>query len=243
MTDFRYITLVSAQPALTVTGMRGQNAPVPVTGFGGWNVIQRPRKESITEWDGVDPIQDDIQIVLGLTPNRDSLAQNISCQPDLNRLMQMGRPPSAGSEPPKIRVIGVVPHPGITWVIQGFDWDASPVYSAEGFLVRQMVTVHLLKYVSDTLIASKSAAGQARDAALTAAANKARAAGGNSTTPTGAGITLNKLYTVRAADIKGGLAGIAARLLGSYKRASEIAALNGITDPKRIHVGEQLRLP
>lgn len=47
-------------------------------------------------------------------------------------------------------------------------------------------------------------------------------------------------YTVRPGD---SLSRIASRELGSQKRMNEILALNGLTDPDRIFVGQELRMP
>lgn len=241
MTDLRYITLESTNPPLRVTGMRGATAPSLVSGYGGWSIVPRQRDKSLTEWDGIDPLQIDIPIVLGLKPGQvDNLALDTSCAPDRDMLERMAMPPTRGAEPPTLKVIGAVPHNDLTWVIStgsgsnGFDWDTSPLYSLKGFIVRQAVTVHLLEWVPETLPA-KNASAQARAAATKASAAAAKNAGGSSNQPTKA-----KTYIVKSGDT---LSAIASRVLGNYKRWTEIATLNGIRDPKNIQPGQLLRLP
>jgi nucleoid-associated protein YgaU len=72
------------------------------------------------------------------------------------------------------------------------------------------------------LKASDDAARQARDAGV----------GGSTAHP--------KFYTVKRGDT---LSSIAADQLGDYRRWTEIADLNDIRDPRRVKVGQTLRLP
>jgi hypothetical protein len=72
-------------------------------------------------------------------------------------------PRRSGAEPPIVTAIGPVPHASsVRWVIESFDWDANPLYSSSGFLVRQAVAVHLLEYVRDTDLADINAAAVTR---------------------------------------------------------------------------------
>lgn len=240
MSDGRFVTISSAEPRLTVTAILGQNPPVPADGYGGWTLVPRPRRKALTEWDGINPLRILVPIVLGVKPGTrggisDGAALNISAVPDREALERMAQPPSAGAEPPLVTVTGNVPHANDgPWVIESFDWDPSPLY-ANGFLVRQAVTVHLLEYVRDDRLADVNAAAQTRKTASAQSAAAAKAAGGNSNQPTKA-----KVYIVKAGDT---LTAIAARVLGNYKRWTDIAKLNGINDPKSITPGQTLRLP
>lgn len=241
MTDSRFVTITSAQPPLTVTAIIGETPPVPAGGYGGWNLVDRPRRRSLTEWGGIEPLRVLVPLILGVKPGprgsvTDAVILDTPITRDRETLERMSQPPAPGAEPPLLTVRGSVPHSSAgPWVVESFDWDASPLLSAKGFLVRQAVTVHLLQYVRDDRVNDVTAAQAARTAAATKASTDAKAAGGNSNQP-----TKQKLYIVRAGDT---LQGIAARLLGNYKRWSDIATLNSIRDPKSIVPGQQLRMP
>ncbi len=236
MSDQRFVTLVTAQPPLAVIGMLAQAAPVPTDGYGGWTTIARPRRKGLTQWAGINPLAVDVTLILGITPAGDAWITGRDVGPDRATLEKMAQPPGIGGEPPLVRVIGAIPHSNLNWVISGFTWDANPLGARDGTLLRHQVTVHLLEYVRDDKQNAANAAALARKAAQVAAAQAARqGSDGRSNQPTRA-----KFYVVRAGDT---LSAIAARLLGSYKRWPEIAKLNGIRDPKTIHVGQRLRLP
>lgn len=237
MADSRFITLVTAKPFLTVTGLRG-DVPQRTGGVGGWIFKPRPRAKALTVFDGVEPLQQIVSFILGIRPGGqdivDGAQQNISAAEDCNTLERMGRPPSPGAEPPIVRVVGAVAHSDIDWIITGLDWatDDTVQYSRSGFVTRQPVAVHLTEYVAaDRLQDGGSAAKQMRDqaAALTVAARA----------------VTSGTYIVKASDLPPlghGLDTIAAHDLGSYKLAAQLGTLNGIRDGRTLKVGQRLRL-
>lgn len=234
MADQRFITLATAQPKLSVTAMRGVTPPVPAGGYGGWTLIARPKRKSLTQWDGIEPRRILVPIILGMTPAGDGLADDTTCEPARDRLERMAQPPAVGSQPPIVTVTGAVPHASVAWVIEDFDWDPNPDYSRRGFIVRQAVTVHLLEHVNDQLAAPVNAAELTRQAATKRAAAAAAKIGAVATS------VLQRIYIVGAGDT---LPSIAAAKLGSAKRWTELATLNGLRDPNRLTVGQKLRLP
>lgn len=240
MTDSRFVTFQANQPPLSVTAILGTTPPVPSDGYGGWNLVTRPRRKALTEWGGINPLRVLVTVILGVKPGRsgqilDGYALGTSCETDRTTLERMAQPPSPGSEPPLVTVHGAVPHANDgPWVIESFDWDQNPII-AGGKLARQEVTVHLLEYVRDDRLVDLNAAQTARLQASIASATAARTAGGTSNqTPH------QKTYVVKSGDT---LVKIAASVLGNYKRWGEIATLNHLTDPDTLTVGERLRIP
>lgn len=223
------ITLTTANPPLTVTALRGQTAPVVEQRQAGWNLVARPRRKSLTQWDGIDPLPLVLSLIL------DGVADDTTVEPDCDALERMAQPVAEGTEPPLVRTTGVLPHSATDWIIALLEWDPEPIYSRSGYRTRQEVTVHLVEYVADDRLSDQPAAERARRQAAQKAAAAAKASGARSTQQTKA-----KLYVVRSGDT---LASIAARVLGSYKRWPELAALNGLRDPDTLHVGQTLRLP
>lgn len=226
--DPQFITLSSAHPPLRVTALRGQTAPAPTGGFGGWQKVARPLRTSLTQWNGSDPFEQQFSLML------DGVRDDSSIEDACDALEQMATPPSSGAEPPVIRVDGAVLHPEYEWIVSALDWDPSPIWSRRGHRIRQEVTITLTKYIADDVLAQMPAAERKRREATSAAAAAARKAGSSRQAPQ------SKLYVVKAGDT---LSKIAAAVLGSYKRWHELSDLNGIRDPKAITVGQKLRLP
>ena len=220
------ITLVTAAPPLRVTALRGQTAPVPNGGGARWNQTARPHRTSLTEYDGTDPFQQQLSLIF------DGVDGDVSVESQCEQLERMHMPAADRQEPPLVAVIGAVAHPELDYVINGLDWDTSPMWSPSMYRIRQAVTVTLLQYVADDRIGEAPAAARARQQALAAAATAARKAGGT--------VSATRTYVVKSGDT---LSAIAARLLGSAKRWTDIATLNGIRDPNTIRVGQELRIP
>jgi LysM repeat protein len=225
------ILLVSQQPPITVRGLRGNTPPTPAAGTGGWQLVPRPRRKSLTQWKGIDPFQQQFSLIF------DGLANDQSVEPSCLALEQMARPPAEQTPPPIVRVVGVVPHPELDYVIgdgnggPGLAWG-DVLYSPSGYRIRQEVTVTLLEYVADDRVASVPAAARARQQTAAQAAAAAATAGGHP--------AKTHSYTVKSGDT---LTSIAASQLGAASRWTEIAQLNGLHDPYTITVGQKLRMP
>ena len=238
MRDNRFVTFASAQPAMSVTAILGQTPPVPADGYGGWSLVNRPRRKALTVWDGINPLRELVTVIIGIKPGSrggiaDSLPLNLSATQDRETLERMAQPPFPGAEPPLITVVGTVPHANDgPWVIESFDWDPTPIYSPSGFLVRQAVTVHLLEYVRDDRLADLTAAQTAVLQANVQSASAARKAGG---TP-----TKQKTYVAKSGDT---LQTVAARVLGNYKSYFQLATLNGLSPDAKLVSGQKLLLP
>lgn len=226
------ITIFSTNPPLRVRGLRGNTAPIPSGGFGGWSLVARPRRKALTQWGGIDPFQLVFSIIL------DGVRTDQSVEADCLALEQMAQPIGPRLDPPIVNIIGVVPHPELDYVIGdgnaggGLAWDASPIYSASGYRIRQEVTITLVEYVAADRVGGTSPAARARAQATSASASSAAAAGGLAPAARG--------YTIKAGDT---LTSIAARVLGSAALWTELAQLNGLEDPYRLPVGATVKLP
>lgn len=146
----------------------------------------------------------------------DGVAGDRSVEADCLALEQMAQPAAARTPPPVVRANGGIPHAELDWVISDLQWDPAPIYATSKKRIRQEVTVHLLEHVAADTVAAPAAAAAAK-------------AGGGT-----------KLYVVKAGDT---LSSIAAKLLGDHKKWTQIAAINGIRDPKAIRPGQKLRIP
>ena len=218
MTDRRQVTIKSTRPALTVVAWMGKDPPTMTDGYGGWTVRNRPRRQGLTVYAGHEPYTMELPLLF------DGFRENDPVDAELSALERMARPPADYQEPPLVRVTGPIPHADLQWVINGIRWGTS-VRNEGGYRVRQEVTLTLLRYIAEDRVNVKGSAERARSKT-------------SGSTSSGGGSV--KLYTVKSGDT---LSGIAAKLLGNYKRWTEIASLNGIRDPKLIVPGQPLRIP
>jgi hypothetical protein len=225
--DVGYARLSAADdPALTVVVELGDSTPRVTQGYGGWDEVDRPGRESLTVWRGFKPLGVDLPLIV------DALAAGTSVEPVITILEALaGRGKRrTGGRPPLVMVhtSGVMPHdaqdfPDLRWVIQDLDFDENEtIVNDAGNRVREPVTVSLLQHVDDTRLAD--AAFQAR------AARRART-----------GTSSRRRYTVKEGET---LVSIARDKLGDGGRWTEIASLNRqLRDPRAVHAGAVITIP
>lgn len=118
---------------------------VPSGGYGGWETASRTRRSSLTIWQGRDPFQVQIKMLL----DRGGRSVQIAID-DLNR-MATG---SAFDEPPVVTISGAIMVPAgasDNWVIQDLAWE-DQVRQIDHRVTRQLVTVTLLEHIDDKLL-------------------------------------------------------------------------------------------
>jgi len=159
-----------------VHGWLVDDPPTLSGGYGGFRVADRPRKSSLTIWQGRQPFQLTVPMLLS---DRGS-----SIRDEIHNLDVISSGTSKGA-PPYVKVDGAVPvpvHAGELWVIQDVQWGAI-VRRRDRVVIRQDVTVTLLEYVSD--------------ATLEASTESSRTPGGK---------TIIRRYTVKKGDTLGSIA-------------------------------------
>jgi hypothetical protein len=152
----KYWYTFRASNGLTVSVLRGDGAPKPTDGIGGWQVVARPRRTALTQWMGRNPYAMDVPVVF------DGINAGVSIEGDIAKLFQMG----VGSDfdpPPTVHVDGGLPIKGATWVINGIDWGDDVIWQQDGaskpYRARQDAVVHLLQYKPEArvkILATKS---------------------------------------------------------------------------------------
>ena len=204
---------------------------------GGWQVVDRPRRKATTEWLDYSPFALSFQFILdggeGLTPNlvEDAIAEMESWE----------LPAPGGIEPPKIAILGPVPHNDLFWVVTSIRWKEAYRDPATGGRFQQMGEISFLEYSPSSVTlqanASPAAAAQQRQTAAAPASTPSVAAAAPAQKPPAAS---GRTYTVRAGDT---LSGIAAAQLGNAGLWTQIASLNNIRDPRTLQAGQVLKLP
>lgn len=136
--------------------------------------------------------------------------------------------PNATREPPPFYVIGAPPiSPTMQWVCNdlAIDPDSMIVRRADRKMLRANVTLSLLQYVPGDIVISPGAAKRSQS---------------RHGKPGSGSKSASKTYTVRSGDT---LSTIAAKQLGNYRRAGDIAKLNGIRAGAVLKAGQKLKLP
>src|SRR5688572_14016956 len=120
----------------------GGDSPNPSDGYGGWEVVPRPRRAGATQWNGRAPYQMDIQLVMdGFAP-----VQEVEIECRALEQMSLGL---GGNEPPVVMIESeFVPHTDLPWVIGNLEWGAAIRRNTNGRRVRQEVTITLVQYIA-----------------------------------------------------------------------------------------------
>lgn len=215
-----WFTLASAQPPLSLEVMMGDGTVI-ATGYGGWEEVPRPRRVAMTVWNGIAPLRLAIPVLIdGLTDGR-------SVEADVRLLERLAGLDEHVDEPPTLTVNanGAIPHdlkqePHNRWVVELLEWGDA-LRQEDGQRIRQEGDLTLLQFIEDEHLRDLKPPAHRRR-------KSKKGKHGHGT------------YVVKRGDT---LQSIAAKKLGSSKRWHDIAKLNKIRDPKRIHVGQKLKLP
>lgn len=200
---------------------------------GGWQVVDRPRRQATLEWVDYGPWSQTFP--LRLTSLVPGLSSDVETDLGLVEGWEKPIPSGAIPQPPVLQISGPIRHPELPWVLQTLTEldNPEPIRDpTSGRLLQIDLSITCFEYVSPTIAlaspASPAAAAQQRAAAPATSGGTAAAQ------PSG------KTYTVVAGDT---LSAIAARLLGNYARWPDIAKLNNLRDPNFIVPGQVLQIP
>jgi hypothetical protein len=215
------VTLTSVSPpgAPVDFNLLGDSSLTRAGGSGGWQIVDRPRRAATVEWLDYSPFELTLPLLLGGGIPQGSVEHACS------RVEGWQKPAPGSITPPVLSISGPVPHADLKWVVKGLAWAEALRHPTAGYRVQQTVNVTLLEYVPAQI--SLSSVSPAKAAQTRQATSPSATASG-------------RTYTVKSGDT---LSGIAARVLGDYRRYTELASLNKIRDPNQIRVGQVLALP
>lgn len=225
MTVERVVTIHPVDPPGGPYGLPMGDGPPQVSGgSGGWAERERPRRTDLMEWTRTPPYRLAVPALIE-APNSD--VDDIEAA--VSALRGLGRVVPGGYQTPVLRLEGPIPLTDLRWVIEGIEDGPFLRREEDGLLVRQFFTVSFVEYSDLDLLVTASPAEAA------AARAQPPTAGPATGQPVAA-----RTYTVRSGDT---LSAIAARELGDHRRWQEIATLNDVRDPRKLRVGQDLRLP
>jgi hypothetical protein len=238
-----YVTVSSSDPPIDVTALLADERPDVTSGFGGWDAVERPRRPPLTTWKAPPGLRMTLPLML------DEWVDELSIEWQVEQLEALGQPTGSDGEPPQVTVTatgGAVPYQDRTWVVDNITFGDA-LMNDDGDRVRQQVTLELLEYVEDVYLTEVSAANRRRaQAAKTKGKPGATHKRVTAKRTTKAVKTVTRSVSATAAGEFGlgeSLVSIAARELGDATRWTEIAALNGMRDPRAVTPGQVLRMP
>jgi hypothetical protein len=238
-----WITIRCQSPPTLLTVRLGEDRPDVSAGYGGWDEIERPRRVSIVTWTGSPVRRMSVALLF------DNWAEGTSIEADLARLDALARP-RIGGAPPTVTLDaagGHLPYKGLTWAIDGIEWGDA-LMNGHGNRTRQAVTLSLVEYVSDQLVAEEAPASKRQAKAARKSKKNTKRGANEKRKAAGRGRRSKAHHATLLADEAEAFTGedlpqLAARLLGDSRRWREIADLNDIRDPRAIRAGQVLRLP
>jgi nucleoid-associated protein YgaU len=136
--------------SVTVGGWLTDEPPIVSGGYGGFQPHPRPLKTALTQWEGRDPFQ--LTVPLLLDVGGDAVSPAIRA---LDQLAVHDKNTPAET----VKVTGAIHIPeqaGEDWVINDLAWGAVLRRASDTVIIRQHVTVTLLEHITDTLLAAST---------------------------------------------------------------------------------------
>lgn len=153
-----WVRLTCDDPAADLTLLLGAEPPKITGGLGGWEVTARPRQVGMTTWQGSEPFQLSLSVML------DGYATSTSVEDPLRQLVAVAR--GDDESPPGVVTVEGIPSPAPEWVLEALEFG-DPILSASAERVRQPLGLTLREYVPPTYL-------QLRKGALQGAKGKTR---------------------------------------------------------------------
>jgi hypothetical protein len=144
------IRITSDDPKLDLNVRMAEGAPQLTGGFGGWELVQRPRQVSMTEWSGVEPYQLTVDVLFdgfGTTGAAWGHPEGLGVENDIYELMRAAH--GDDDTPPGICRIHGIQLPADRWVIESLDFDSDSAIIRRGDRqrLRQKATIVFREWV------------------------------------------------------------------------------------------------
>jgi hypothetical protein len=130
-----YVRLTCGDPSFVLVALLGEEAPQLTAGVGGWTVVSRPREVGMTVWEGVEPHQ----LTLPLMLDGD---HTYSQEPALRGLLRVSRG-DRESPPGVVSLEGLPSLPADDWVIESIEYGDPIRRVSDMHRVRQAITLTL----------------------------------------------------------------------------------------------------
>jgi LysM repeat protein len=126
-------------------GIAGQIPLTQVSGSGGWQIVDRPRRAAATQWYDRSPFQLVIPAIMDQSVTRSATTPD----EDVNQLLSWLSAPDVNAtiiQPPTIKVHGPVLGTELTWVLYSLEHGDALRDSQSGQIIQQILTITLYEY-------------------------------------------------------------------------------------------------
>jgi nucleoid-associated protein YgaU len=132
----RLLRLVCAELNVDISVNMGGGPATPVSGFAGWELVERAEGKALTDRATVEPFGQEVPVFL------DGYAKGNSVQRQLDEILKLG-----GEDGEPFRAFGPIHRPGIRYVFGGEPEFGDAIRDDDGSLLRQELTLKLLEFV------------------------------------------------------------------------------------------------
>jgi hypothetical protein len=143
-----YVRLACTDPSFALVALLGEESPAVSGGVGGWSVVARPRGVGMTVWEGVEPCQLTVSLML------DGYAAGRSQEPALRGLLAVARGDSE-SPPGILSILGIPSLPADEWIVEGIDFGDAIRRTSDMHRTRQQLTLTLREFVPPEYLSIK----------------------------------------------------------------------------------------
>jgi hypothetical protein len=116
-----------------------EEVPNITAGYSIWNEITRPKRRTVIDWQGMTPFRMDVNFYL------DKFATGESVEDLCWQIENLAVPANSNlNPPPKIRLLGALPHTELDWYVENIQWGDA-IYTVTGYRSRQKVTLSVVQ--------------------------------------------------------------------------------------------------
>ena len=219
MRPSNYIIIRCPDHKSAVVALMGTDVPRITGGYGGWKQIDKPRKRSVIEYQGIAPLEMQLELIFDAW-GEDAKITNVDT--DLVELEAMTEPLGLNQPPPKVFIEGkAIPRDRSTpWVITSITWGTT-IRNTEGETKRQTLQLTLLS--ADAIEHSRSAPKPTRARNPRSPSNQRK-----------------RVYIWRKTDT---WPQVALRLMGDKKYAIAIIDHNKFRPGHKMKAGDKIKVP
>lgn len=142
-----HVSILSTDPPVAMKLRLGATTAQVQGGVGGWSQVERPRRKAATEWSGLPLETLTVHVLL------DGYIGSVQVETEVALLKSLATPgghtfgvTAPDTEPPVLRLGGMVPHGNKQWVLNDIAWDEEDVVWAGLHRVRQFAVLTFLEY-------------------------------------------------------------------------------------------------
>ena len=135
--------LTCAMPKMNIIAQLAPEPPIFTGGFEGWEIIPRPKSDSMTVWSGNTSLQMTFTIVLDGFKGR--MNPGVSQESNIRDLIRVARG-GTRDRPGIIAIQGIAGSIADTWVIENLEFGDQIRRATDGHRIRQFITIVARQY-------------------------------------------------------------------------------------------------